>query len=94
MHPLPNLEFIKQLSTFKAEAELLKEVKHQLYCQFEGFSVIRVESDSGNGSSHLLHAIANHLLQNGNSTAYFHFKEGDSFINLTSYHLNNLLNAI
>lgn len=80
----------KQLSTFKAEAELLKEIKHQLHCQFEGFSVVRVESDAGNGSSHLLHAIAYHLRENGNSTAFLHFKEGDSFINLTSYHLNNL----
>ena len=80
----------KQLSTIQVETELLEELKHQLHCQFEGFSIVRVESDLGNGSSHLLHAIANHLRQNGNSTAFFHFKEGDSFINLTSYHLNNL----
>lgn len=80
----------KQLSTIQLEPELLEELKHQLHCQFEGFSIVRVESDPGNGSSHLLHAIANHLRQNGNSTAFFHFAEGDSFINLTSYHLNNL----
>jgi hypothetical protein len=32
----------KQLSTFKAEAELWKELKHQLHCQFEVFSVVRI----------------------------------------------------
>jgi hypothetical protein len=80
----------KQLSTIQLQSELLKELKHQLHCQFEGFSIVRVESDPGNGSSHLLHAIANQLRQNGNSNAFFHFKEGDSFINLTSYHLNHL----
>ncbi len=84
----PRIE--KQLSNVYLEAELLETLKHQLNCQFEGFSIVRIESDRGNGSSHLLHAIANHLRQNGSSTAFFQFKEGDSFINLTSYHLNNL----
>jgi hypothetical protein len=84
----PRIE--KQLSTFYLEAELRETLKHQLHCQFEGFSLVRIESDPGNGSSHLLHAIANHLRQNGSLTTFFQFKEGDSFINLTSYHLNNL----
>lgn len=83
----------KQLSTILLEPELLEELKHQLNCQFEGLSIVRVESDPGNGSSHLLHAIANQLRHVGSSTAFFQFKEGDSFINLTSYHLNNLHNA-
>jgi hypothetical protein len=83
----------KKLSTIQLEPELLEELNHQLNCQFEGLSIVRVESDPGNGSSHLLHAIANQLRQNGSSTAFFQFKEGDSFINLTSYHLNNLHNA-
>lgn len=80
----------KQLSTIQLVPELLIELKRQLHCQFEGFAIVRVESDPGNGSSHLLHAIANHLRKNGNSTVFFHFKEGDSFINYTSHHMNNL----
>ncbi len=82
----------KQLSTFKAAPELFKLLNHEIDCQFEGYSIVRIESETGNGSSHLLHGIAHQLRNKGNSVAFFRFKKGDSFSDLTPYHLNNIHN--
>ena len=82
----------KQLSTFKASPELLKILNHEIDCLFEGYSIVRIESETGNGSSHLLHGIANQLRNEGNSVSFFRFKKGDSFSDLTPYHLNNIHN--
>lgn len=86
----PNVD--KQLSTFIAAPELLKLINHEIDCKFEGYSIVRIESETGNGSSHLLHGIANQLRNEGNSVAFFRFKKGDSYSDLTPYHLNNIHN--
>jgi hypothetical protein len=82
----------KQLSTFRANQELFKLLNHEINCQFEGYSIVRIESETGNGSSHLLHAIAHQLRNERNSVSFFRFKKGDSFCDLTPYHLNNIHN--
>jgi hypothetical protein len=89
IHP-PHVD--KQLSTFKASPELFKILNHEIDCKFEGYSIVRIESETGNGSSHLLHAIADQLRNERNSVAFFLFKKGDSFSDLTPYHLNNIHN--
>jgi hypothetical protein len=82
----------KQLSTFKASPELFKILNHEIDCKFEGYSIVGIESETGNGSSHLLHGIANQLRNERKTTAFFRFKKGDSFSDLTTYHLNNIHN--
>lgn len=75
---------------FQCEANLLDEIEHQLARYFEGFKCIRIEGDQGNGSSYLLHAIANEYKNKVTHCAFLQFKEGDKFSDLTPYHLNNL----
>jgi hypothetical protein len=82
----------KQLSTFRANRELFKILNHEIDSQFREYSIVRIESETGNGSSHMLHGIANQLRNEGNSVAFFRFKTGDSFSDLTTYHLNNIHN--
>ncbi len=89
IHP-PHVD--KQLSTFKASIELLNLLNHEIDHKFEGYSIVRIESETGNGSSHLLHGIANQLRSERNSVSFFRFKKGDSFSDLTPYHLNNIHN--
>ncbi len=89
IHP-PHVD--KQLSTFIASPELLKLINHEIDHKFKDYSIVRIESETGNGSSHLLHGIANQLRNEGNSVAFFRFKKGDSFSDLTPYHLNNIHN--
>ena len=89
IHP-PHVD--KQLSTFNASPELFKILNNKIDCKFEGYSIVRIESKTGNGSSHLLHGIANQLRNEGNSVSFFRFKKGDSFSDLTPYHLNNIHN--
>jgi hypothetical protein len=86
----PNVD--KQLSTFKADPELLKLLSNEIDCQFKEYSIVRIESETGNGSSHLLHGIANELRNEGKAIVFFRFKKGDSFSDLTPYHLNNIQN--
>jgi hypothetical protein len=82
----------KKLSTFKASPELFKHLNDEIDCLFKGYTIVRIESETGNGSSHLLHGIANQLRIEGNSVSFFRFKKGDSFSDLTPYHLNNIHN--
>ena len=86
----------RTFNEFQCEANLLEELKHQLAARFKGFKCIRIEGDKGNGSSYLLHALANEYNKLEISYTFLQFKEGDKFSELTPYHLKNIdsLNAI
>jgi hypothetical protein len=87
----PNIEF--QLVDFKGEMKLTEELKGLLTNQFEGFSIVRLTSDSGNGSSFLLHALANELRKANVRISFLHFCEEDKFDHLTKYHLDVILSS-
>jgi hypothetical protein len=80
-----------QLASFKGDESLINEVKGYINSQFNGFSTVRITSDSGNGSSFLLHAIGNEFRKAGNKFSFLHFTEEDKFEDLTKYHLSDIL---
>ena len=87
----PDVE--KQLNDFKGEAGLSREIKKLIQAKFKAFSVFRIEAESGNGSSFLLHAIANEFRKEGMSFSFLHFEQGNNFEELTEYHLSNVLTS-
>ena len=84
-------DFKKQLAKFKGKPNLIEELKQHLSEDFQGFSVVRIESSSGNGSSFLLHALANELSRKELRVAFLHFKSDTFFSDLTEYHLSEIL---
>lgn len=84
-------DFKKQLAKFKGKPNLIEELKQHLSADFQGFSAVRIESGSGNGSSFLLHALANELSRKELRVAFLHFKSGTFFSDLTKYHLHEIL---
>jgi len=87
----PDVE--KQLNDFKGEAGLTREMEKLIQAKFQAFSVIRIESESGNGSSFLLHAIANEFRKEGTSFSFLHFEQGNNFEELTEYHISSVLTS-
>jgi hypothetical protein len=87
----PDVE--KQLNDFKGEAGLTREIEKLIQAKFQAFSVIRIEAESGNGSSFLLHAIANEFRKEGSSFAFLHFEQVNNFEELTEYHISSVLTS-
>ncbi len=83
----------KQLQTFKCDEETKCEIHDLLENGLSELDVLRIESEPGNGKSHLLQAIAIELREKRVRIAYLHFKEGDSFLDLSVYLHNDILNA-
>jgi hypothetical protein len=87
----PNVE--KQLKDFKGEEQLIPEIKGFIHNKFDGISTIRIEAEQGNGSSFLLHAIANEFRKAGISFSFLHFEQGNNFEELTKYHLRSVIES-
>jgi chromosomal replication initiation ATPase DnaA len=83
----------KQLLTFKCNQETKSEIHYYLENGLNELSIFRIESEAGNGKSHLLQAIAIELREKRTRIVYLHFNEGDSFSDLSVYHYNDILNA-
>lgn len=83
----------KQLQTFKCDEETKREIHDLLENGLSELDVLRIESEPGNGKSHLLQAIAIELREKRTRIAYLHFKEGDSFLDLSVYLHNDILNT-
>ena len=86
-------EVEKRLDNFKCNQEKRAQIHELLSSGIQLFDAIRIESEPGNGSSHLLNAIANDLRIKGEKIAFLNFKEGDRFSNLSPYHLTDILLA-
>lgn len=82
-----------QFKNFKGDKHLINELKGYLAKQFEGFSTIRIESQSGNGSSYLLNAIANELCKQRQKFSFLQFTQEHNFDELTKYHLSSILSS-
>jgi protein-arginine kinase activator protein McsA len=82
-----------QLNRFKGNDALIGDLHGYLNSEFEGISTLRIESLSGNGSSFLLHAIANELKSRGARLSFLQFTEEEGFDELTSYHINEVLSS-
>jgi hypothetical protein len=87
----PNIE--KQLTRFIGDQKLINDLLGYIDTRFEGFSVIQITSDTGNGSSYLLHAIGNELRKKGVKISLLHFTNEHNINELTNYHLNDIFNS-
>ena len=83
----------KQLSNLKGN-QAIKETIHLLIdSDFKDLSVIRIEADPGNGSSHVLQAVGNKLKQLGKRITFLRFMEDESFASLSPYHHAEILSS-
>jgi hypothetical protein len=83
----------KQLQTFKCNEETKSEIHEFFENGLNELSILRIESEAGNGKNHLLQAIAIELREKRTRVVCLHFNEGDSFSDLSVYHHNDILNA-
>ena len=83
----PNKEY--RIAGFVGEENLLRLIKQNISNKFSEYGCIRIESEKGNGSSYLLHSIANYLTKMDSKCTFLQFKAGDKFSDLTKYHLQN-----
>jgi hypothetical protein len=80
----------KQLSNFICEPEVRFELMEILGSEITGIDVLRIAGETGNGSTHLLQAIANELRSKRKKVIYLSFKEGDHFSDLNPMHLREI----
>jgi hypothetical protein len=85
----PSVEM--QLASFKGNEKLINEIKQYLKAELSGVSAIRIESASGNGSSFLLHSVANELRRGGQRISFLHLTAENKLDELTSYHISDIL---
>lgn len=88
MH-FPNKSFL--LTDFISDENLKNEINEQIANRFNDYACVRITSQSGNGSSFLLHAIANELNKQGSKVGFLQFKKGESILDLDSDHIEYLL---
>lgn len=84
----PSLEM--QLSSFRINEEQMTIIQQLIESELEDISGLFVCAEKGNGSSHLLNALANEIRKKGNRIAFLEFRGSDSLINLSKYHFNDI----
>lgn len=79
-----------QLPFFICQDDLQQKLEELIADRFEPFALVRIESAPGNGSSFLLHALANKLKLKGEHIAFLQFKKDDDFSELNEYLLSKI----
>jgi len=87
----PNPTYL--LSNFIREGESLNNLNDYVKVDFSGYELVGIESEKGNGGSHLLNAIANELRNRGVRIAFLHFNADVHFSELTDFHLQEILRS-
>lgn len=80
-----------KLSNFKGSEKFLNELNELVTHKFEGISTIRINSESGNGSSFLLNAIANELRRSGEKISFTAISKEVGSDDLLAHQYRNLL---
>ena len=83
----------KQLSVFLMNEQLSAMIDGWIESKLDDISLLMIQADPGNGSSHLLHAIANELRKNGVKLTFLQFRKTDSLSDLSKYHLDDILKS-
>ena len=80
----------KQLENFKCTQEEKARISELLDANY---NVVRIESEPGNGSSHVLMALANQMKRKGERLSYVEFQSDQKFNDLHAYHIKEMLQA-
>ncbi|MFN5786473.1 MAG: UvrB/UvrC motif-containing protein [Flavobacteriia bacterium] len=83
----------KQLSNFLMNEQLSAMIDGWIESKLDDISLLMIQSDPGNGSSHLLHAIANELRKIGIRSTFLQFRKTDSLSDLSTYHVDDVLKS-
>ena len=79
-----------QLPYFICQDDLHQQLQELITNRFDPYALVRIESAPGNGSSFLLHALANQLKLKGEHIAFLHFEKDDDFSELNEYLFSKL----
>jgi len=84
----PNSEMTFSNFILDRQTGLIGVLQEVIENKFAGINKIRIRADEGNGSGHLLHAIANEIDTNDTRIAFLNISEGKSWNELGIRHLN------